>query len=66
MDPPERQILVMREWEQLTFAQIAAAIGVSEPAARMRSHRAMLRLSDIVHRLEAKGLAAFLESESTE
>jgi RNA polymerase sigma-70 factor (ECF subfamily) len=66
MDPPERQILVMREWEQLTFAQIGASIGVSEPAARMRSHRAMLRLSDIVHRLEDKGLAAFLESESSE
>ncbi len=65
MDPPERQILVMREWEHLTFAKIGAAIGISEPAARMRSHRAMVRLSEIVHRLEERGLAAFLGVEAT-
>ena len=63
MDPEERQVLVMREWDQLTFAKIGAEIGVSEPAARMRSHRAMMRLSEIVHRMEEKGLAAVLDAE---
>jgi len=66
LEPSERQILVMREWENLTFARIGAEIGISEPAARMRSHRAMLRLSEIVHRLEEKGLAWVLESEAPE
>jgi RNA polymerase sigma-70 factor (ECF subfamily) len=63
MEPQERQILVMREWEHLTFAKIGAEIGISEPAARMRSHRAMVHLSEIVHRMEEKGLAAVLDSD---
>jgi len=29
----------------------------------MRSHRAMMRLSEIVHRMEEKGLAAVLDAD---
>jgi len=63
LDPAERQILIMREWEELPFAQIGERLGITEPAARMRSYRAMKSLAEIVRKLEKHGLAAVIDPE---
>jgi RNA polymerase sigma-70 factor (ECF subfamily) len=58
LEPEERKLLVMREWEQVPFAEIGATLGIGEAAARMRHHRAVLRLSSVVVRLKSGDLAA--------
>ena len=46
MDEPDREILVMRHFEQLSNGEAARALGLSEPAAGMRHLRALRRLRD--------------------
>jgi RNA polymerase sigma-70 factor (ECF subfamily) len=59
--PEDRQVLRLREFEDLSFPRIAESLGVSEDAARMRYNRAMVRLEEKVrtlHRGELEGLFA--------
>jgi RNA polymerase sigma-70 factor (ECF subfamily) len=51
MDPLDREVLVLRHFEQLTPAQIAAEVGIKEKAASMRYLRALKRLKEILMRL---------------
>jgi len=44
MDETDREILLMRHFEQLTNQEAASALGLSEPAASMRYLRALRRL----------------------
>lgn len=44
LDEPDREVILMRHFEQLTNQEIAQALGLSEPAAGMRYLRAMRRL----------------------
>ncbi len=44
MDPADREVLALRHFEQLSRAEIAAVIGVSEAAAGKRYIRALERL----------------------
>jgi RNA polymerase sigma-70 factor (ECF subfamily) len=46
--PPEREILVMRYLEQLSNKEIAAALGISEGALKMRHLRALTALKTIL------------------
>jgi RNA polymerase sigma-70 factor, ECF subfamily len=41
---PDREILVMRYLEDLSFSQIAAILGIGESAAKMRHLRAIERI----------------------
>ena len=47
----DRKVLLLREWDGLAFAAIAAQIGTSEDAARMRFQRALGRLAQQVQQL---------------
>jgi RNA polymerase sigma-70 factor (ECF subfamily) len=47
----DRRILVQREWEDRSFAEIGAELGLSEGAARMRWVRAVGRLADVLRDL---------------
>lgn len=47
----DREVIVLREFEQTSFGSIGAKLGVSEDAARMRFYRAVLRLSDTIQKL---------------
>jgi RNA polymerase sigma-70 factor (ECF subfamily) len=47
----DRRLIVEREWEDRSFADIAAQLGTSEDAARMRFNRAVLRLAEQLARL---------------
>lgn len=42
----DREVVVMRHLEQLSTAEIAAAVGLSEPAVKSRLLRALLRMRD--------------------
>jgi DNA-directed RNA polymerase specialized sigma24 family protein len=52
LPPLERDVLVLRIVEGLSFAEIAAAVGISEEAAKKRSQRGLQRLRARVRRLE--------------
>lgn len=48
MDEPDREILMMRHFEQLSNSEAAELLGLSEPAAGMRHLRALRRLRGIL------------------
>jgi RNA polymerase sigma-70 factor, ECF subfamily len=49
--PGDRDLIAMREWQQLGFTEIGAQLGVPENTARMRFQRALARLADRVESL---------------
>jgi RNA polymerase sigma-70 factor (ECF subfamily) len=49
LDCKDRDVLVMRHLEQLSVAEIAAVLGISEGAVKMRRFRAVQRLRDLLH-----------------
>jgi RNA polymerase sigma-70 factor (ECF subfamily) len=48
MDPLDREIIVLRHYEQMTNGHAAAALGLSESAASKRYIRALERLEEIL------------------
>jgi RNA polymerase sigma-70 factor (ECF subfamily) len=44
MDEPDREVILMRHFEQLSNQEVAAALELTEAAAGMRYIRAMRRL----------------------
>lgn len=46
LEPKYREVLVLRDIQQLNVAETAAALGVSEENVRTRLHRARLRMRD--------------------
>jgi RNA polymerase sigma factor (sigma-70 family) len=47
---PDRELLALVGWEGLDNAQIAAVLGCSQNAARIRLHRARAKLADVMAR----------------
>lgn len=45
LEPDDRRILLLRQWQELEFAAIAAQLAITEDAARMRFQRALPRLA---------------------
>jgi RNA polymerase sigma-70 factor (ECF subfamily) len=48
LGPEDREILILREWEDTPFPEIGERLGITQEAARMRHNRAALRLADRV------------------
>jgi RNA polymerase sigma-70 factor (ECF subfamily) len=48
LTPPDREILVMRYLEDLTFPEIAAILDIGESAAKMRHLRAIERIRSVL------------------
>jgi RNA polymerase sigma-70 factor (ECF subfamily) len=48
LDEDDRELLLMRYFEQLSNSEVAAALGISEPAAGMRHLRALRRLRELL------------------
>lgn len=44
----DREVLIMRHYEQLSNSEVARQLGLSEPAAGMRHLRALRRLRDVL------------------
>jgi len=48
LDDDDREVILMRHFEQLSNQEVAAALGLSEPAAAMRHLRALRRLRALI------------------
>ncbi len=66
VEPGEREIILARHWERASFREIGAGLGISEDAARMRFHRALLRLTAAVRRIRQGALEELLGPEPEE
>jgi RNA polymerase sigma-70 factor (ECF subfamily) len=51
LDPVDREVLALRHFEQLTAAETARVLGISEEAAAKRYIRALKRLKQILARM---------------
>ena len=60
LDADDRDVIVMREYRELSFAAIGATLGVTEDAARMRQRRALSRLGRVLDQLRRGRLGELL------
>jgi RNA polymerase sigma-70 factor (ECF subfamily) len=60
LDLPDREILILRQWDRLSFADVGGKLGVTPDAARMRHNAAVRRLADKVHELRSGRLSSAL------
>jgi RNA polymerase sigma factor (sigma-70 family) len=63
LDPEDRSIVLWREQDELSFAEIAGRLGVAEDAARMRFNRALPKLARKLKALRAGNLDSVLGSQ---
>ncbi|MBK8979334.1 MAG: sigma-70 family RNA polymerase sigma factor [Planctomycetes bacterium] len=57
MDPADRRLLVLREWDARSFVEIGELEGMTPNAVRMRWTRAVARLADRIEKLRRGELA---------
>ncbi len=55
MEPEDRRIILLRDWDALSFKRIGTELGISGDAARMRHGRAMEMLVMEIGELEGSG-----------
>jgi RNA polymerase sigma-70 factor (ECF subfamily) len=60
LDPDDRAVVLWREYQGLSFAEIAARLDLAEDAARMRFHRALPRLARKLEQLRGGQLGEIL------
>lgn len=60
LDPSDREIIRMRDWEERTFVEAGELLGIQEDAARKRYTRALPKLAQKVAKLRAGQLDAVL------
>ena len=58
LDPDDRRVILLRQWEGLEFADVGQRLGLTEDAARMRFQRALPRLARRLDELRAGGFGA--------
>lgn len=51
VDPEDREILILKQWDGLSFDEIAEQLGISASAAQSRHYRAVKRLSKKISNL---------------
>ncbi|MFH1998831.1 MAG: sigma-70 family RNA polymerase sigma factor [Planctomycetota bacterium] len=64
LNPDDREAIVLRRWEGLTFGEAGERLGLSEDGARMRYNRALIRLGEKVWALRTGGVKKAMESEA--
>jgi RNA polymerase sigma factor (sigma-70 family) len=52
LDPGDREVIVLRQKDDLAFAEIGRRLGIAEDAARFRFHRALPRLARCMEQLQ--------------
>lgn len=58
LDPEDRKVILLRQWDELPFGEIAQQMGIAENAARMRFQRALPKLARAVTALQEGSLRA--------
>ncbi|MHC4944282.1 MAG: RNA polymerase sigma factor [Planctomycetota bacterium] len=66
LDPEDRELLILRKWDKLSFSKLGDHLGISEDAARMRYNRTVIKLGDVVLALRRGELGQFIDTESTQ
>jgi len=61
LESEDREVLVLRQWEKMSFADIGKQVGISSEAAWMRHKRALNRLADKAWGLRQGKVAEILE-----
>jgi DNA-directed RNA polymerase specialized sigma24 family protein len=57
-------VLVLRQWDHLSFEEVGERVGISKEAAWMRHKRAVTRLGKLVGQLR-RGRFAFMNDDAT-
>ncbi len=65
LEPQDREVVRLREFEEMSFAEVGERLETSEDAARMRFGRALPKLAEKVAQLRARGLASTLDEPDT-
>jgi RNA polymerase sigma-70 factor (ECF subfamily) len=52
LNPKDREILLLADWDGLAGSDLGAAVGTSGPTAAVRLHRARTRLREFLHEVE--------------
>jgi RNA polymerase sigma-70 factor (ECF subfamily) len=63
LDPDDRDVIVFREYDGLSFAEIAPRLGLSEAHARVRFQRALPKLGAKLQQLQQGRLGDALDSD---
>jgi RNA polymerase sigma-70 factor (ECF subfamily) len=66
LDPDDRAVIVLREYRDLSFGEIAQLLGTTEDVARMRFARALPRLARCMDKLRAQRIAELLDEPPAE
>ncbi|MBU0755391.1 MAG: sigma-70 family RNA polymerase sigma factor [Planctomycetes bacterium] len=61
LEPEDRELLVLRQWEKQSFTEIGKRLGIKSDAARMRHNSAMGKLGEKIFMLRQGQLAAALQ-----
>lgn len=61
LDPQDRTVVQLREFDELSFAEVGKRMEISEDAARMRFGRALPKLAEKVAQLRSRGLSSALD-----
>jgi RNA polymerase sigma-70 factor (ECF subfamily) len=61
LEPEDREVLVLRQWEKRPLAEIGERFGITEKGAWMRHNRALKRLGKIIWELRSGRLAKLSE-----
>ena len=56
--PKQRQVVVLRHWEQMSTEETAAALGMSTGTVKSTLHRALARLREELEREQRSGAVA--------
>jgi RNA polymerase sigma factor (sigma-70 family) len=65
LDADAREILILRQWDRMSYAQIGERLGTTPDAARMRHNQAVRRLASKVQTLRTGRLAEALAEEGS-
>jgi len=64
LDAEDREVLVLRQWQGLSFKEVAEQLGTNEDAARMRFNRTLPKVARIMRQLESGEIDELVEDSS--
>lgn len=57
LEPEDREVMLLRQWEERSFEEIGTELGINADAARMRFNRALPRLAKAIESLQSGEVA---------
>ena len=66
LEPEDREILILRQWQDLSFKEIADQLGTTENGARMRFNRTLPKVAKVMSQLDKGELEELLGESPAE